>query len=164
MTQEERKAIDKIYELVGGIRSENDKFREQITGIVTEMNKKVDGKHAPLYFENDILKSCQLAIGECMKNALQGYNSPLIKLIESVVLSRNSELREIIQSSFDQVIRTEDFKASIVSAFSHKVAKSIISNNDGLFDKVANDLKQDAIFKSKMSIAVANVVEECLKK
>ena len=31
-------------------------------------------------------------------------------------------------------------------------------------DKVSNELKQDAIFKSKMAIAVSNVVEECLKK
>jgi hypothetical protein len=57
----------------------------------------------------------------------------------------------------------DDFKQAIVSGFSHKVARTIISNNDGLFDKVSNDLKQDAIFKSRMSLAVSNVVEECLK-
>ena len=69
----------------------------------------------------------------------------------------------VIQNdSFVQVIRKDEFKQAIVSAFSHKVARSIISNNDGLFDKVSNELKQDAVFKSRMALAVANVVNECL--
>ena len=44
------------------------------------------------------------------------------------------------------------------------MARNIISNNDGLFDKVSNELKQDAVFKSKMALAVSNVVEECLNE
>ena len=74
------------------------------------------------------------------------------------------ELKEIVDSSFKKVIRTEEFKASIVSAFSHKIARSIISNNDGLFDKVNNELKQDPVFKSKITLAISNIVEECLKQ
>jgi hypothetical protein len=61
------------------------------------------------------------------------------------------------------VILTDEFKQSIVSAFSHKVARTIISNNDGLFDKVSNELKQDSVFKARMAMAVSNVVEECLR-
>lgn len=45
---------------------------------------------------------------------------------------------------------------------SHKVTRTIISNNEGLFDKVSNELKNDATFKAKMAIAVSNVVNECL--
>lgn len=81
-----------------------------------------------------------------------------------VVDEHSHELKEIISESFSQVIKTDDFKKSIVNAFSHKVSRAIISNNDGLFDKVSNELKQDSIFKAKMSLAVANVVEECLKQ
>lgn len=113
--------------------------------------------------EKEILQMVQKATAECIKTTLTGYNSPLTKLITQVVESHSAELRGIISSSFEQVIRTDDFKQSIVNAFSHKVSRAIISNNDGLFDKVSNELKQDAIFKSKMSIAVSNVVEECLK-
>jgi hypothetical protein len=53
----------------------------------------------------------------------------------------STELRALISDSFVQVIRKDEFKQAIVSAFSHKVARSIISNNDGLFDKVSNELK-----------------------
>jgi len=83
-------------------------------------------------------------------------------LVKSVVDEYSPELRKIISESFGEVISLDEFKESIVNAFSHKVARTIISNNDGLFDKVSNELKQDAIFKSKMSLAVSNVVEECL--
>jgi len=86
----------------------------------------------------------------------------MVKLVKSVVDENSTELRALISDSFVQVIRKDEFKQAIVSAFSHKVARSIISNNDGLFDKVSNELKQDAVFKSRMALAVANVVNECL--
>jgi C4-type Zn-finger protein len=80
-----------------------------------------------------------------------------------VVNEHSAELRILIADSFSEVIRTDDFKASIRTGFSHKIARTIISNNDGLFDKVGNELKQDAVFKSKMALAVANVINECLE-
>lgn len=103
-------------------------------------------------------------MSESIKSVLTGYNSPMTALAKSVVDENAKELRAIISDSFKMVIATEDFKQSIVSAFSHKVARTIISNNDGLFDKVSNELKQDAVFKAKMSLAVSNVVEECLRE
>lgn len=111
----------------------------------------------------DILSTTQSAIHESIKNVLTNYNSPLNKLVASVIDLHSSELRSIINDSFTRVIQTEDFKESIVSAFSSKVARTIISNNTGLFEKVSNELKQDATFKAKLALAVNNVVEECLK-
>lgn len=114
--------------------------------------------------EQDILQSVQQATSSAIRECLTKYDSPLVKLVKQVVESHNDELKKMINDSFLTVIRTEQFKQSIVSAFSHKVARTIISNNDGLFDKVSNDLKQDAIFKSKMALAVATVVEEVLQE
>jgi transposase-like protein len=113
--------------------------------------------------EKDILQSAQSAVQASVKEVLTKYDSPLHKLVKSVVEENSTELKKLISDSFTKVIRTENFKESIVNAFSHKVARSIISNNDGLFDKVSNELKQDAIFKSKMALAVAQVVNECLQ-
>ena len=82
--------------------------------------------------------------------------------VEAVVSENTTFLKQVISESFNTVIKKDEFKNSIINAFSHKVARNIISNNDGLFDKVSNELKQDAVFKSKMALAVSNVVEECL--
>jgi hypothetical protein len=112
--------------------------------------------------EKQILAITQAAIHESVKKVLTEYGSPLHKLVHSVVDENAKELRGLISDSFTKAIRTEDFKKSVLDAFSHKVSRSIISNNDGLFDKVSNELKQDAVFKAKMALAVSNVVNECL--
>ncbi len=164
MTTAEEKQIQYLNQQLAGIREENEKFKQRIEMLFSKTSEQVEKKHAPIYLEQDILSTVQSALSKAIEDTLKGYNSPLSKLILNVVDSRSTQLREIISTSFDTVISLPEFKASIVTAFSHKVAKSIISNNDGLFDKVANDLKQDAIFKSKMSIAVSNVVEECLRE
>ena len=163
MTTKEQQTIDNLFKAVQDLRSENVKFREDVKLQVESINTKTEKKHFPIYLEQDILKSAQLSIDTAIKKVLQDdYNSPLKKLIISVVDENSNELRGLISDSFVQVIRKDEFKQAIVSAFSHKVARSIISNNDGLFDKVSNELKQDAVFKSRMALAVANVVNECL--
>ena len=142
------------------MRQENEKYRASLKEQVEEIKKK----HVPVSLEADILRSAQAGIAKAIQDSLAGYNSPLLELVKNVVASNNGELRQIISDSFKLVIGKEEFKKSIVDAFSHKVARTIISNNDGLFDKVSNELRQDSVFKSRMAIAVSNVVEECLNE
>lgn len=163
MTTNEQKTINQIHGLMSDMRAENQAFRDSVMQLINNATDKVEKKHLPIYLEKDILQVVQQSINDSIKAVLTGYSSPLNKLITEVVNENSVELKSLISDSFTKVIRTDEFKQSIVSAFSHKVARSIISNNDGLFDKVSNELKQDAVFKSKMSLAVSNVVEECLK-
>lgn len=164
MTTKEEQTIKDLLQAVRDLRTENANFRNDVNSQITAMNSKTEKKHLPIYYEQDILKTAQQSINEAITKCMTGYDSPMNKLVKSVVEENSAELRNIISSSFTQVIKTDEFKQSIVNAFSHKVARTIISNNDGLFDKVSNDLKQDAVFKSKMAIAVSNVVEECLRE
>lgn len=162
MTTKEQKTIDDLLKVIQDLRVENTKFREDVKLQVETINTKTEKKHVPITLEQDILKTAQIAINHSIEKVLTDYNSPLKKLTEAVISENTIFLKGLISDCFNSVIKTEDFKKSIVSAFSHKVARSIISNNDGLFEKVSNELKQDAIFKSKMSLAVSNVIEECL--
>lgn len=164
MTAKELSAIERLLDSVSKLREENNKFREDVKNQVSVLKSQVEKKHVPLNLEQSILNNVQLSIGEAILKSMTGYDSPLLKLTKEVVESRSPELRAIIGESFNQVIETGNFKAAIVDAFSHKVARTIISNNDGLFDKVANELKNDNVFRSKMTLAVANVVEECLRE
>lgn len=162
MTAKEQQTIDNLYKAVQEMRAENNKFREDVRLQVDTINTKSDKKHLPVYLEQDILTVAQKAVQDSIKEVMTKYDSPLNKLVKAVVEENSGELKKLISDSFTKVIRTDEFKQSIVNAFSHKVARTIISNNDGLFDKVSNELKQDAIFKSKMALAVSNVVDECL--
>lgn len=156
--------IEKMAANIEKMAKENAQFRAETNALVESIQKKTDTKNMPIYLEQDILKAAQIAIGESITKALTGYSSPLQKLVDTVVSEHHTELKKLITDSFETVIRTEDFKKSITNAFSHKVARSVISNNDGLFDKVSNELKQDATFKAKMILAVETVVNECLTK
>lgn len=162
MTTKEQQTIDNLFKAVQDLRMENSKFREDVKLQVEAINTKTDKKHVPITLEQDILRTAQMAMNESIQKALTDYNSPLKKLVEVVVSENSTFLKQLISESFNTVIRTDEFKNSIINAFSHKVARNIISNNNGLFDKVSNELKQDAVFKSKMALAVSNVVEECL--
>ena len=164
MTTNEQKTIDSLFKAVQDLRTENSKFREDVKMQVDAINTKTEKKHLPITLEQDILRTAQIAMNESIQKVLTDYSSPLKKLVEAVVSENTTFLKQLISDSFNTVIRTEDFKNSIITAFSHKVARNIISNNDGLFDKVSNELKQDAVFKSKMALAVSNVVEECLNE
>lgn len=163
MTAKEQQTIDNLFKIVQDLRLENQKFRDDVKLQVETINNKTEKKHLPVYLEQNILTAAQQAINESVTKALTaGYDSPMIKLVKSVIDENSVELRTLISDSFIQVIRKDEFKQAIVNAFSHKVARSIISNNDGLFDKVSNELKQDTVFKSRMALAVANVVNDCL--
>lgn len=163
MTKSEQQ-IQELIRLNQESAQNNRAFQQQVNESISKINEKVEKKHLPIQLESDILQVAQQSIADALKSVLTGYSSPLIKLITEVINENSGELKGLISDSFKRVIRTEEFKSSIVSAFSHKVAKTIISNNDGLFDKVSNELKQDSTFKAKMTIAVSNVVEECLHK
>lgn len=162
MTIQEQKTIDKLYELLSDIKKENNEFKNQTTQNVESISKKVDAKLFPVTLEQDILSVTQSSIHAAIKESLTKYDSPLVKLVTTVVNEHSQQLKQIISESFDEVIRMDEFKEAIRDGFSHKVARTIISNNDGLFEKVSNELKQDSVFKAKMSLAVANVVGECL--
>ena len=164
MTTKEQQTIDNLFKAVQDLKTENAKFREDMKLQVETINTKTDKKHIPITLEQDILRTAQIAMNESIQKVLTDYSSPLKKLVEAVVSENTTFLKQIISESFNTVIRTDEFKNSIINAFSHKVARNIISNNDGLFDKVSNELKQDAVFKSKMALAVSNVVEECLNE
>ena len=162
MTTKEQESVDKVYKLLAEIRTENNNFREEMKAKVDNCTQKVDKKVEPLYFEEDILNVTKQSVQKAIQEALTKYDSPLVKLVGIVINEHSTELKTLISDSFEKAIRTEDFKDSILDGFSHKVARTIISNNDGLFEKVTNDLRQDPVFKSKMVVAVANIVNECL--
>lgn len=164
MTTKEQQTIDNLFKAVQDLRTENSKFREDVKLQVETINTKTENKHVPITLEQDILRTAQIAMNESIQKVLTDYSSPLKKLVEVVVSENTTFLKQLISESFNTVIRTDEFKNSIINAFSHKVARNIISNNDGLFDKVSNELKQDAVFKSKMALAVSNVIEECLNE
>lgn len=163
MTDKEAKNIQELTNLLISIKQENNEFRTQISKQVDGLKQQVETKELPITLELDILKTVQVATNKAVLEVLSGYNSPLSKLIIEVVNNHSPALKQIISEAFNAVISTEEFKVGIRTAFAHKVAKTIISNHEGLYDKVSNELKSDATFKARATLAISNIVTEFLE-
>jgi hypothetical protein len=156
MNAEERQMFVEMKTMVTTLCEENRKYREQLTARINAVEKTV----APANMETDILNTIQKSIGTTISTALGAYDSPLIKLTKAVVEKHNQELTKIVDSAFSSVINTESFATDIRQSFSHSIARAIISNANGLVDKVANDLKQNPQFRAKATLAISSLVEE----
>ena len=160
MTKRDLETFERLEAVMRELKTQERDHSDSLEKKVNSLSNQIQ----PISLEKDVLKSVQVSIDKAILTTLTDYNSPLKKIILEVVAQNSNELKSIILESFEKVIRTEDFKQSIINGFSHKVARTIISNNDGLFEKVSNELKQDASFKAKMTLAVSNVVNECLNE
>jgi hypothetical protein len=164
MKKDEQKVINVLTEIFKTLKTENAAFREDATKQIQAISDKVDKKHLPVFLEKDIVAITLSSIDAAVTKILSEYNSPLMRLVKEVIDDHTSELKGIICNSFEVVIRKEEFKASVVEAFSHKIARVIVSDSEGLFQKITNELRTDTVFRSKITVAVANIVEECITK
>ena len=104
----------------------------------------------------------QQIIKAARESSLKGYNSPLSKLVQKVVDENSEKLYSIMQSAFSEAISTETFRRSIVDAFSHKIARNMISQNDSMFDKLFAQMKTDQTLRAKIVLAVEKVVTDVM--
>ena len=159
MTAEEKRIIQDMKNELNSLRRENESFKSDCTKEIIEIKTL-----SPIQLERDILAATQIGIGKAIQESLSGYNSPLLKLIEGVVQTNSVELKSMIQDSFTRVIRTDEFKQSILDAFTHKIGRILIDKSSGILEKTVNDLRQDAVFKSKLALAISSVTEDYLKE
>jgi hypothetical protein len=162
MTNREQQTIDNLYKSVQDLRSENSKFREDITSQVNSFNAKIDQKHLPLNLEGDVVKAVQSSLAEGLSKALTGYNSPLELYAKNVVTKYQASIESIFNTVVDEGINSNEFKVRVREVLLHKIAKTVTSGIDGSIDKTVNLMKQDAIFRSKLTLAVNGLVHEFL--
>jgi len=166
-TKEKNAQVENLLIMVQRLTEENEKYRrdiENLTKSIEKINTKVEKKHTPIYLEKDILNTAQKTIIDSLLKVMTDYGSPLRKLTEEVVQENKDYLKEIISDSFNTILKTDEFKNSIIESFSHKLGRSLIQMNDSIFEKTINELKQDRIFKSKLTVAISSIIEEYLKE
>lgn len=162
MTKTEENAVLDLKKTISDfITHSNTKMKEMETQIQT-LEKKLN--KTPAQLESQMLSACQSSISDAIKSVLTGYSSPLSPLLLSVVEENRVELKQLIGECFRTTIRHEDFKSAVLQAFGHKIIRTITSGNDGMFDKIAVELKQDATFRAKATLAITEVVEQYLKE
>lgn len=164
MTTKEQQTIDSLHKLVFDLRAENAGFKDSVTRLVAGLSEKVDQKHVPIHLENDIVAAVQTSITTALNTALTGYQSPLVKYAANVVNRYQTQIEAIFDDAVKQGIGTEEFKARVREVLLNKIAKTMISGVDGSIDKTINLMKQDQVFRSRLTLSVNQLVEEFLEK
>ena len=115
--------------------------------------------------EKQIARTIQEGIQEAIVDRLtRGYNdNPLNKLIDSIVVEREGEMRSLVNTAFDKAF-SQDFGDNLQEAFQKKVAKLLISKIEGETEKSVNTLRSSPEFRAEMTLAVNKVVKNFNKK
>lgn len=164
MTASEQKSVDRVFALMSEIREENRKFREDITTQTNKTVEKVEQKHLPIQFEDEIMKAVDASLSKALSEALTGYSSPLTKYATNVVTKYQVQIESIFDEVVKEAISTDDFKQRVRDVLINKIAKTMISGVDGSIDKTINLMKQDAVFRSRLTLSVNGLVDEFLNQ
>ncbi len=113
-----------------------------------------------LSIEQIVARELQSALGEVIRSKIGGYNSPLHKFVDEVVIERQQEIKALLRTAVGDAIGQEDFKREIKSAFMHTLARSMMNEFKGEIEKQANALKQQADFRARVVLAIESVVNE----
>ena len=109
-------------------------------------------------FEQQIVDSLKKGLSETIVAKLGGYNSPLDNAIKEVFESEKQDVIAILKSVFQEVIGSEEFKVTIKEEFQRKVAKNLVGMLEGQVQQATNALKQDPTMKSRMILAIENII------
>lgn len=112
-----------------------------------------------LDLNKEILNTVRSSIHEAVKSSLNGYSSPLTKLVNETVAEHDTELRSIMREALSQVVASKEFRSSVKEAFLHKVARTLVENLDGAVKHAADKLKQDPTIKAQMVLAIQAIVD-----
>lgn len=164
MTEAEKRQITTLVEAVDRLTKGNELYREMLTKTVNSLETKVEQKHLPIQFENEILKAVDASLSKALSEAMTGYNSPLTKYAQNVVAKYQTQIEAIFDNVVKEAIATDDFKQRVREVLLSKIAKTMISGVDGSIDKTINLMKQDAVFRSRLTLSVNGLVDEFLSQ
>lgn len=109
--------------------------------------------------EQDVWNAVKDAITEAVTQRLgKTYDSPLNKMIDAVVASREEELRKLLEASIDGAL-TGDFRAAIQDAVTHKLARIITAKMEGEIEKRATELRASPEFRARATLAVEAAIK-----
>lgn len=103
------------------------------------------------------------SLREAVKARFSGYNSPLDKLITEAIGRHSNSLTELLESSIEACILSEDFRANIADAVNKSLAKTLIQRFGGEVEKQVNILKSDPTTRARITLAIEQIVKDANK-
>jgi hypothetical protein len=107
-----------------------------------------------------VLREVGPAIREAVLKKLTDFNSPLNGIVDQVVARHSLEIQNKIDFALKEAIASVDFDAAIRENLTHKLARILSSKMEGAVEKVANDIRSNPVFKSRLTIAVEQILRD----
>ncbi len=114
--------------------------------------------------EKKILAQVNEAIKKSIVEVLTKYRGPLAELTERVILANEDELFNLINKEYKNLIDGGEFRKQLKIALNAKLAKTLVSRMGGELESQINKLKSDPVTRSKITIAIDNVISEINNK
>ncbi|MCA6431225.1 MAG: hypothetical protein IM613_17455 [Cytophagales bacterium] len=164
MTAREQQTLDSLLRLVTDLKTENQSFRDEVRSQVNSVTQQVAQKHLPLSLEQEVINSTKTALSKAFADSMGGYNSPFQKYALNVVAKYQSSIESIFDYVVSEAIKTDEFKLRAREVLLNKIVKSMISGIDGSVEKTVQQMKQNAVFRSRLTLALNSLVEDFLKE
>ena len=164
MTTTEQRTVNDLYKIASDLRQSNEILRAELDQRIKTVENKVEQKHIPLSLEGEVVKAVNSAISKSFQDALGGYSSPLQKYALNVVAKYQASIECVFDEVVKEAIHTDEFKQRVREVLLHKIAKTMISGIDGSVDKTINQMKQDSVFRSRLTLAVNGLVDEFINQ
>ena len=115
--------------------------------------------------EKQIYDTVVAGLGDAIKERLnRGYqDNPLNLLVDSVVRSREAQLRRLIEEAVDGAL-CGDFRIALTEAVTHKLARILTSKLEGEIEKRANELRASPEMRHATDQELADLLAPFLRR
>jgi hypothetical protein len=116
-------------------------------------------KNEPIISKDDVVGVVREALMSKIGTVMNGYTSPLDKIIISVINEYEADFREVVNNALQVTIKDKQFVSDVNVQFKHKIAKSLVGKLEGAVEKAADKLRQDPTLRARMILAIEELIK-----
>ncbi len=116
-------------------------------------------KNEPLISKNDVLNVIQSALMGQVQKVIEGYSSPLDKIIRDVITENEEALSKVIRDALTMSFKDKQFVSNVNTEFKHKVAKVLVGKLEGAVEKAAEKLRADPTIRARLILAIEELIK-----
>lgn len=117
-------------------------------------------KNEPIITKRDVADVVREALMAKVGKVLDGYNSPLDRIIHAVIEEHETELSGIVRQALALSFKDKQFVANVNQEFKHKIAKVLVGKLEGAVEKAAEKLRADPTLRARMIVAIEAMITE----
>jgi len=121
-------------------------------------------KYEPFNLEQIILKNLKenlsISIQKSCVEVMQGYGSPLKKIIEIIIKDNSEQFKQIFAETINEILQDSLSINDIKSELKKKLVRNLVNEATSNSDKSFEIFKNNPDLKAKLTLIITNFIEE----